>query len=136
MKLWNTNLFLNHTTVSLKSDKININCGIFYGDSLSPLLFCLSLMPLTTELNNTRYGYKIYEKTIDHLFYRDDLELYAKNDKELEGLLSTVKQFSDDIVMGSGLDNCAKETTIRELDQDKIYKYPGINEGNGIQHVR
>ena len=29
MKLWNTNLFLNHTKGSMKPDKININCGIF-----------------------------------------------------------------------------------------------------------
>ena len=99
MKLWDTNFFLNHTKGSMKSDKININSGIFQGDSLSPLLFCLSLIPLTNELNNTRYGYEIYEKTINHLFYMDDLKLYAKNDKEHEGLLSTVKQFSDDIGM-------------------------------------
>ena len=95
MKLWSTNLFLNHTKGSMKSDKININCGIFQGDSLSPLSFCLSLIPLTNELNNTKYGYENYEKAINHLFYmHDDLKLYAKNDKELEGLLSTVKQFN------------------------------------------
>ena len=29
MKLWNTNLLLNHAKGSMKSDKININCGIF-----------------------------------------------------------------------------------------------------------
>ena len=113
MKLWSTNLFLNHTKGSMKSDKLNINCGIFQGDSLSPLLFCLSLIPLTNELNNTKYGYEIYEKAINHLFYMDDLKLYAKNDKELEGLLSTVKQFSDDIGMEFGLDKCAKASFIK-----------------------
>ena len=84
----------------------------------------------------------------------DDLKPYAKNDKELEGLISTVKQFSDDIGMEFGLDKCAKatlikgkltrttpveldiDTTICELDQDKTYKYLGINEGNGIQHSK
>ena len=59
MKLWNTKLFLNHIKGSMKSDKININCIIFHGDSLSPLLFSLSLIPLTNELNNTKYGYEI-----------------------------------------------------------------------------
>ena len=154
MKLWSTNLFLNHTKGSMKFDKININCGIFQGDSLSPLLFFLSLIPLTNELNNTKYGYEIYGQVIKHLFYMDDLKLYAKNDKELEGLLSTVKQFSDDIGMEFGLDKCAKasfikgelsrttaveldiDTTIRELDQDKTCKYLGIDEGNGIRHSK
>ena len=42
--------------------------------------------------------------------YVDDLKLYAKNDKELEGLLSRVKQFSDDIGMKFGLDKCPKTT--------------------------
>ena len=32
----------------------------------------------------------------------DDLKFYEKNDKELEDLLSTMKQFSDDIGMESG----------------------------------
>ena len=87
-----------HTKGSMKSDKINTNCGIFQGDSLSPLIFCVSLIPLTNEHKNTKYGYGIYEKPINHLFYMDDVKLYAKNDKELEGLLSTVKQFSDVLV--------------------------------------
>ena len=84
-------MFVNHTNGFMKFYKINTNCGILQRDSLSPLLFRLSLIPLTNELNNTKYGYKFYEKAMNYLFYMDDLKLYAKNDKELEGLLSTVK---------------------------------------------
>ena len=40
----------------------------------------------------------------------DDLKLYAKNKKELEGLLSTVKQFSTNIVLEFGLNKCFKAT--------------------------
>ena len=114
MKLWSTNLFLNHATGFMKSGKININCGVFQGDSVSPLLFCLSLIPLTNELNNTRYGYEIYEKAINHLFYMNGLiKLYAKNGKGLEDLLSTVKQFSDYIGMQFGQDKSAKASFIK-----------------------
>ena len=35
MKKWKTNLYLNHAQ---GSENINIKCGIFQGDSLSPLL--------------------------------------------------------------------------------------------------
>ena len=81
----------------------------------------------------------------------DDLKLYGKNDYELEGLLRTVKTFSDNIGMTFGLDKCAKATFIRgklkstssivldigkkikELDQEETYKYLGI-EGGAIQH--
>ena len=78
-------------------------------------------------------------------------EFHNKN-KELESLLSTVKQFSDDIGMNIKLDKCANvtfrkgkltpliavefdnDTAIRELYQDETYKYLGIDKRNEIQH--
>ena len=84
----------------------------------------------------------------------DDLKLYAQNDGELEGLLKTVKAFSDDIGMEFGLDKCAKatfkrgklvtsenielsdDTIIKQLDQEGSYKYLGVNEGDGVQHSK
>ena len=149
---WKTKLVLSHNNGVIKSDFLDIKRGIFQGDSLSPLLFCLALVPLSNELNNTGCGYKIFDNTISHLFYMDDLKLFAKNDVDLEGLLTTVKQFSEDICMEFGLDKCAKasfvrgrihkkssivldtETTIKELDPEASYKYLGVNEGDGINH--
>ena len=82
----------------------------------------------------------------------DDLKLFAKDDKDLEGMLLTVKKFSDYIGMTFGLDKCAKatfkrgkltQTTSLELDrstiikdpeQEELYKYLGVNESDGIQH--
>ena len=139
MKEWKTNLYLNHAQGSTVCENINIKCGIFQGDSSSPLLFCLALVPLSYELNNTDCVYNIYEEKINHLFYMDDLKLYGKNDYELEGLLGTVKTFSDDIGITFGLDKCAKatfirgklkstssillyiDTKIKELDQEETY---------------
>ena len=55
----------------------------------------------------------------------DDSKIYAKNDKKLEGLLTTVKIFSYDIQVQFRLDKCAKasvkkgkltKTTNIELD--------------------
>ena len=80
MEKWKTHLYLNHVQGSAVCENINIKCGIFQGDSMSPLLFCLALVPLSCELNNTGYGYNIYEEKINHLFYLDDLKLYGKND--------------------------------------------------------
>ena len=78
MKKWKTNLYLNHAQGSTVCENITIICGIFHGDSLSLLLFCLALVPLSYELNSTGYGYNIYEEKINHLFYMDDLKLYGK----------------------------------------------------------
>ena len=151
MNNWKTALFLSHKSGNLKSNPADIKCNIFQGDSLSSLLFCLALIPLTTELNRTGYGYKISEKSINHLISMDDLKLFAKDDHELEGLLQTVKKFSDDIGMKFGLEKCTKvtflkgrlekstsikfdnSTKIKELEQEEVYKYLGINESNKIQ---
>ena len=97
----------------MKSDKININCEIFQGDSQSPLIFWLSLIPLPNEISNTKYGYERYEKAMNHLFCMDDLKLYAKNNKDLKGLLSTVKQFHDDIGTDFGWINVPKQHSER-----------------------
>lgn len=155
MQQWSTTLTLNHSEGQLKSRKLSINSGIFQGDSLSPLLFCMALAPLSSMLNSTTYGYKTQSgEKINHLLYMDDLKTYAKDDSEQKGLLHTVKTFSDDIKMEFGLDKCAKATfkqgkltsseniqidigtTIQQLEPEESYKYLGINEGDGIQHSK
>ena len=103
-------------------------------------------------LITTGHGYKIYDNKINHLFYMDDLKLFAKKDQEFQGLLNIVKQFSDDISMECKLDNCAKaiffrgkllkaknitlDTTmvIKDLETEEKYKYLGVTGGDGIQH--
>ena len=42
---------------TIKTRLRQIRRGIFQGDSLSPLLFCMALNPLSKELNRTGYGY-------------------------------------------------------------------------------
>ena len=127
---------------------------MFQVDSLSPLLFCLALKPLSYEMNDRRHEYKIREENINHLFYMGNLKLYEKNDKGLDGLLNTVNKFSDNIGMVFGLGKCEKaafirgrltstseiklneDTSIRELDQKETYKYLRIDEGDGTQHAK
>ena len=40
---------------------ISITNGIFQGDSLSPLIVCLALAPLSNLLNNTGMGYSVID---------------------------------------------------------------------------
>jgi len=154
MGQWKTTLTLKHTDGALQSRQININSGIFQDDSLSPLLFCIALTPLSSLLNNSIYGYTTGSSTINHLFYMDNLKTCAKNDQEQTGLLTIVKGFSEDVKMEFGLDKCAKatikkgklttteniqtdsDTTIQDLEQEGTNKYQGVNEGDGIQHAK
>ena len=70
----------------MQSQPIQIRREIFQGDSLSPLLFCIALIPLTNELNRAECGYKLLgtEKKICHLLYMDDLKLLGTNENDLK----------------------------------------------------
>ena len=148
MSKWKTNMTLVHKEGVLETGPIRIKGGIFQGDSLSPLLFTMSLNPLSQELQNMGYGYQLDEQTkINHLFYVDDLKLYGTSDNQPTGLINTVKNILDDIKMEFGLDKCAKapfkrgkkvsaeriplndNQVIQDLDQAEKYQVPGNGGG-------
>ena len=78
---------------------------------------------------------------------------YTQKMSEREGLSRIVKRFSDNIGMGLGLSKCNKatfkrdklekyvheqwdeETMIQDLEQEKVYRYLGVDESSRIQHV-
>ena len=62
-------------------------------DSLSPLLFCICLIPLTVQLNRLNTGYEEHttKTKISHLLYVDDLKLIAKSEKELQNRYTQLK---------------------------------------------
>jgi len=154
MAEWKIDLHLTTEKTNLMIRNIQIKTGIYQGDSLSPLLFCMSLFPLSSILETSGTGYicRNEKEKINHLLYVDDLKLIAKNEEELTEQLQKVKEFSDDIHMQFGLDKCAKatfikgkisvkqnidldeSTTIKALEQHDVYKYLGIEEHEGIQH--
>jgi hypothetical protein len=68
----------------IKSRLIKLNRGIFQGDSLSPLLFCIALIPFTNELNSSKCVYQVYgtKRKINHLLYMDDLKLIGRSEEK------------------------------------------------------
>jgi len=110
MSYWRTHMCLHAKNKLIETEDIKIQCGIFQGDSLLPLLFCICLIPLTEQLNwlNTGYEERTTKTKISHLLYMDDLKQIAKSEDELQKQIQTVKSFSDDIHMEFGLEKCAK----------------------------
>ena len=45
MRNWKATQFLSRKSENRKSNRLDIQCDIFQGDSLSTLLFCLALIP-------------------------------------------------------------------------------------------
>ena len=63
--------------VMLCSGNSEIKRGIFRGDSLSPLVFVLALIPLSLILRKAKAAYEFSEseEKINHLLLMDDLKL-------------------------------------------------------------
>ena len=66
---WKTRMCLHAENKLIETEDIKIQCGIFQGDSLSQLLFCICLIPLTEQLNRLNTGYEEHttKTKISHL---------------------------------------------------------------------
>jgi hypothetical protein len=146
--------FLKTKQEVMQSQPIQIQRGIFQGDSLLPLLFCIAVIPLTNELNRVDCRYQVHgtERKISHLLYMDDLKLLGRNENDLKDETKIVQTIGKDINMNFGLGKCVRiclkrgrvhskmhvgstfENDIKELDPRKVNKYLGIEDSFDIQH--
>ncbi|CAK1600950.1 unnamed protein product [Parnassius mnemosyne] len=156
MPLWRVIMTARGSHDSVTTEPIYVRRGIFLGDSLSPLLFCLAINPLSYILNKYELkGYKLKDSFwINHLLYMDDLKVYANNKSNLKVLLDSVEVFTSDIGMQFGLDKCKiihlssgyisnaigeghillSGKTFEQLAIGDRYKYLGIHESGKIEH--
>ena len=67
---WRTELIACNESLG----EVDIRRGIFQGDSFSPLLFVVVLIPLSIILNETDFGYVASRnQKLNHLLFMDDL---------------------------------------------------------------
>ena len=66
-------------------------------------------MPLNHILRKCSAAYKLSksQEKVNHLMSMDNIELFAKNEKELETLIHTVRIYSQDI----GMEFCIKNVS-------------------------
>ena len=130
---WSTVLHLKGEEEVIVSDIIYFVKGIFQGDSLSVLLFILSVNP-----------HKNYNVT--HNFFVDDLKLYASSVNTAKKQLNLVTEFSKDTGMTFGDDKCAyqqiqngkllkctnnlkiNQLSVKPMKEGDTHKYLGIDE--------
>ena len=87
--------------------QVDVRGGIFQGHSLSPL-FVLCMVPLTWLLVRAKAGYEWGNKgfKLNHLWFMDDLKLFAKSKNQIDYLVQTVHLFSEDICIQCGIKKC------------------------------
>ena len=149
MPNWKTILTSSGTRLA----EVNIRRGIFQGDSLSPLLFIVAMIPRTRVLEKMEVGYQLKKggSRMNHLMFMDDIKQLGRGTKEINTLVQTVRIVSGDIKMEFGIEKCAhvniqrckvtRTEGIQLPDGNNIkdidgtgYKYLGIIEGEEIKH--
>ena len=88
---WGTELTSGKVTLG----SVKIRRGIFQGDSLSPLVIVIALLPLLIMLRKVKAGYDLggNKGTVNHLLFMDDLKLYGKYETQLDTLVNSVRIF-------------------------------------------
>ena len=154
MKMWKTDLFLYHEGGCIVVKEIQFKRGIYQGDSLSPLLFIISINPISLLLNRRCRGYQLEGMNVTHILYMDDLKGYCNNFQSLQKMCDIIEEFTCDIGMELGLSKCGviniqkgkyaglgnitlkSGGVIQELGEDDVYKYLGTEELIGISHEK
>ena len=152
MKLWRTDLSLHYEGGCLLVQDIQFKRGIYQGDSLSPLLFIISINPISLLLNRKCKGYHLGDIHISHTLFMDDLKGYCNNPRSVKKMCDLIERFTTDIGMELGLSKCGvvhikggkyaklggitleSGGLIKELEQHECYKYLGIEELVGLCH--
>ena len=119
MNYWKTHTCLHTENKLIETEGIKIQCGIFQGDSLSPLLFCICLIPLTEQLNrlNTVYEECTTKTKISQilvLFFRESY--YDLNEK------TSVMQSNKYIFHLSSFSTCFGQYIAHHQEINKMYK--------------
>ena len=127
--------------------ELQLKRGIFQGDSLSPLLFCLAISPISHVLQQTR-GFQCsgLPRPMTHMFFVDDLKIYSVGKLELKGTLKVMAESSAVVGMSLGLRKCGvahmvngklKECggemiegtgEVEEVTETTMYRYLGIEQ--------
>ena len=121
MKEWSTML----TSCGEEIGEVKFSRGIFQGDTLSPLMFVIAMIPLTLVLRKMKASYKFSSngEQINHLMFMDDIKLYAKNESGLDALVQSVRVVSNDIGMEFGVEKCA----MLVIKRGKVVESNGID---------
>ena len=119
MPRWETNIEV-WGRKGMHSTPIKFDRGL---DSLSPLLFCLAVAPLSSMLRQAGGFKSQYQpRPITHLMYMDDLKVYETDPEELEATAVRVESTSNAFGMQLGADKCR----VAHLKRGRVVERGGV----------
>lgn len=139
------------------STPLKVRNGVLQGDTLSPLLFCLSVAPISHHLNTTLRKYTTstgsmngLALSLNHLYYVDDLVIYTPEAVDLNRAVEDIELYASDIGckpnskksaifhLGPSETGDAPEADLSKLPTIRgreTYKYLGIEKGQFVDHT-
>lgn len=85
-------------------------CGIYQGDALSPLLFCITLNPPSKIINKAGYRYTLQNiANISHLLYIYVFKLYARGKRDIDSFIHMIRIYSKDSGVSFRLEKCSRK---------------------------
>ena len=120
MQNWKTML----TSAGKELAQVHIRRGIFQGDSLSPLLFVICLIPMSLVLRKVRavYSFGNHKPKVNHLLFMDDMKLFGRSSVEIDKLVSTVYLVSAYMRMEFGI----RKSGVLVLKKGKVVDSDGV----------
>ena len=145
-RTWVTNAYIKTDKENVESGRIDYKHGILKGDALSVILFIHQVNPasfLLEDVKRYQLGNEEIKQNLDHLFFVDDLKLYATNIDTGKLLLDIITTFTKDVGMSFGEKKCAyiciengkrkslvqaieiNGLRVKELQDEELYTYLG-----------
>ncbi|CAD6200333.1 unnamed protein product [Caenorhabditis auriculariae] len=130
------------------STELDVRRGVPQGDTLSPLLFCLAIAPISKliEACLTPYMFSrtagVGEIRLTHQFYMDDLKLYSESVQSLHDTIGEMVLLCQAMGLEVNTRKCALasfgpgqpglRTDMPLLTGNEVYKYLGLEQQNGV----
>uniref|UniRef100_A0A915M777 Reverse transcriptase domain-containing protein n=1 Tax=Meloidogyne javanica TaxID=6303 RepID=A0A915M777_MELJA len=142
MRGWSVRYELMKNGKIIQSNKLRVRNGVLQGDSMSPLLYCLAIAPISHNLK-TLPKYKVsvpgQDVTINlnHLFYMDDFKGFAPSNEYLREIIEKTRGIARSLGLEFNTKKCAwipteirGEEAVIELPTlgSKAYTYLGVEE--------
>ncbi|KMQ92432.1 r2 protein [Lasius niger] len=116
------------TRIKARNDKaieIELKRGVKQGDSLSPLLFNLTIDPIIEDINKNTTGIKIQEENLSILAFADDVVLLAKDKLEAKRQIKKLYIFLKNLGMELSINKCST-FEIKSAHKTWYMRDPGI----------
>ncbi|KAK6018749.1 reverse transcriptase [Ostertagia ostertagi] len=135
----------------VKSAPLKVKRGVMQGDTLSPLLFCIAITPLSSWLRENVSPYRTSTGmltladgplVINHLFYMDDLKVYSPKWDDIVKAREGIERVAGELGLHMNPSKCAVHSLhlpqtdimademggIPVLGSNSLYKYLGAEQ--------